>query len=120
MIFLSTLLLSVLITIVLVPVFRTIALPLQLVDLPGARKVHTRAMPRSGGIAMAIGAFVPVLLWNPEEPLVQGWLAGALILVAFGMVDDFRGLGAKWKFLGQFAAEFVPVLTGFLPGKERR
>ena len=112
MIFLSTLLLSVLITIVLVPVFRTIAVPLQLVDLPGARKVHTQAMPRCGGIAMAIGAFVPVLLWHPKEPLVQGWLAGALILVAFGMVDDFRGLGAKWKFLGQIAAALVVIFWG--------
>ena len=112
MIFLSTLLLSVLITIVLVPVFRTIAVRLQLVDLPGARKVHTQAMPRCGGIAMAIGAFVPVLLWNPKEPLVQGWLAGALILVAFGMVDDFRGLGAKWKFLGQIAAALVVIFWG--------
>jgi len=62
-----------------VPVFRTIAVPLDLVDLPGARKVHTQAMPRCGGIAMAIGAFVPVLLWNPEEPLSRGGWPGALI-----------------------------------------
>jgi len=89
-IFLSTLILSVLITILLVPVFRTIAVPMQLVDLPGPRKVHTHAIPRCGGVAMALGAFVPVLLWNSEEPLAHGWLAGALILVAFGMIDDYR------------------------------
>ena len=112
MIFLSTLLLSVLITIALVPVFSTIAARWQLVDLPGGRKLHTQAVPRCGGIAMAIGAFVPVLLWNPKEPLVQGWLAGALILVAFGMVDDFRGLGAKWKFLGQIAAALIVIFWG--------
>ncbi len=112
MIFLSTLLLSVLITIALVPVFSTIAVRWQLVDLPGARKVHTQALPRCGGIAMAIGAFVPVLLWNPKDPLVQGWLAGAVILVAFGMADDFRGLSAKWKFLGQIAAALVVIFWG--------
>ena len=112
MIFLSTLLLSVLITIALVPVFSGMAVRWQLVDLPGARKVHTRAMPRCGGIAMALGVFVPVLLWNPKEPLVQGWLAGALILVAFGMADDFRGLRPRWKFLGQIAAALVFIFWG--------
>ena len=112
MIFLSTLLLSVLITIALVPVFKPIAVRWQLVDLPGERKVHTQAMPRCGGIAMAIGAFIPVLFWNPKEPLVQAWLAGALILVAFGLVDDFRGLSAKWKFLGQIAAALVVIFWG--------
>ncbi|MEK7394189.1 MAG: undecaprenyl/decaprenyl-phosphate alpha-N-acetylglucosaminyl 1-phosphate transferase [Fibrobacterota bacterium] len=112
MIFLSTLLLSVLITIALVPVFSTLAVRWRMVDLPGARKVHTRAMPRCGGIAMALGAFVPVLLWNHKEPLVQGWLAGALILVAFGVVDDIRSLCAKWKFLGQIAAALVVIFWG--------
>lgn len=112
MIFLSTLLLSVLITIAMVPVFSTLAVRWQLVDLPGARKVHTRAMPRCGGIAMALGAFVPVLLWNYMDPLVQGWLAGALILVAFGMADDFRGLRPRWKFLGQIAAALVVIFWG--------
>jgi UDP-GlcNAc:undecaprenyl-phosphate GlcNAc-1-phosphate transferase len=71
-IFLSTLLLSVLITIALVPVFSTIAARWQLVDLPGGRKLHTQAVPRCGGIAIAIGAFVPVLLWNPEERWSRG------------------------------------------------
>ena len=112
MIFLSTLLLSVLITIALVPVFSGMAVRWQLVDLPGARKVHTHAMPRCGGIAMTLGAFVPVLLWNHKEPLVQGWLAGALILVSFGLADDFRDLRPRWKFLGQIAAALVVILWG--------
>lgn len=109
MIFLSTLMLSVLITIVMVPIINILALRWQLVDLPGVRKVHTRAMPRCGGIAMSLGAFVPVLLWNLKEPLVQGWLAGALVLIAFGLADDFRGLRAKWKFLGQIAAALIVI-----------
>ena len=112
MIFLSTLLLSVLLTIVLVPIFSGLAVRWHMMDLPGGRKVHDHPMPRSGGIAMALGAFVPVLLWNHREPLVQGWLAGALILVAFGMVDDHRGLPPKWKFLGQIAAALVVIFLG--------
>jgi len=58
------LLLSVLLTIALVPLLRPLALRLRMMDEPGGRKVHSEPIPRVGGIAMAVGIFVPVLLWN--------------------------------------------------------
>ncbi|KAF0219940.1 MAG: glycosyl transferase family [Geobacteraceae bacterium] len=112
MIFLSTLLLSVLITIALTPVFSTLALRFQLVDIPNERKVHQHPIPRIGGIAMALGAFVPILFWNYEVNFVRAYLTGALVLVVFGLIDDFRELSPRVKFTGQVAAALIAVLYG--------
>jgi UDP-GlcNAc:undecaprenyl-phosphate GlcNAc-1-phosphate transferase len=110
--FLSTPLLSFLITIALVPVLSAMAERMRIVDIPDERKVHKRPIPRIGGIAMAVGVFVPVFIWNFGDTFVRSFLIGAAIVVAFGILDDLRGLGFKWKFLGQFAAALVVVLLG--------
>lgn len=112
MTFLSTLLLSVLVTIVLIPVLRALAGRMRMVDLPGERKVHKLPIPRIGGIAMAIGAFVPIVYWNHADPFVRAYLSGAAIIVAFGIVDDCKDLRARWKLLGQIAAALVVVFLG--------
>lgn len=105
-------LLSVLLTIALVPVLRPLALRLRMVDEPGGRKVHSRPIPRVGGVAMAVGIFVPVLLWNYADRFVWAYLSGAAIIVAFGMADDSRDLSPKWKLVGQLAAALVVVYFG--------
>ena len=112
MTFLSTLLLSIFITIGLIPVLQASASRMKLLDSPGARKVHRQPIPRVGGIAMAVGVFVPVALWNLSDPFVRAYLAGAVVMVAFGIVDDLRNLKPKWKLLGQLAAALVVVFYG--------
>ena len=112
MTFLSTLLLSIFITIGLITVLQAFALRLHLVDSPGLRKVHRQPIPRIGGIAMAVGAFVPIALWNHSDPFVRAYLAGAAVMVVFGILDDARGLAPKWKFLGQFVAALIVVFIG--------
>ncbi|HEX7513603.1 MAG TPA: MraY family glycosyltransferase [Candidatus Methylomirabilis sp.] len=105
-------LLSVLLTIALVPVLRPLSLRLGMVDAPGDRKVHSRPISRVGGIAMAVGIFVPVLLWNTADRFVWAYLSGAAIIVAFGMADDSRDLSPKWKLVGQLAAALLVVYFG--------
>ena len=112
MIFLSTLLLSVFITIALIPALMRLAFRLQFVDIPDARKQHGRPIPVVGGIAMAVGAVVPIFYWQQGSPFVNAWLIGSAILVVFGMVDDFRGLGPGVKFAGQIAAALVMIFYG--------
>ena len=112
MIFLSTLLISIFITIGLIPVLQTLASRMNLVDSPGVRKVHSAPIPRVGGIAMAVGAFIPVILWNRSDPFVRAYLAGAAIMIVFGIADDIRNLTPKWKLLGQLLAALVVVFAG--------
>ena len=53
-------------TIALVPIFRRLAYALHVVDLPQERKVHSTAMPKTGGLAMAVGITVPLLCGRPK------------------------------------------------------
>lgn len=112
MIFLCTLLLSVLITIAMVPVCTEVAIMFYVLDIPDERKVHSRPIPRIGGIAIVLGAFTPIIIWNHAAGLVPAYLAGATLLAIFGAIDDFRGLGPKAKLVGQFAAALIIVLYG--------
>ncbi|MEA5112578.1 MAG: MraY family glycosyltransferase [Geobacteraceae bacterium] len=114
MIFLSTLLFSVFTTIALTPLLGNLAVRLQFVDIPDERKVHLRPIPRIGGIAMAVGALLPILYWLRDDLLVRSWLAGAAVLVVFGVIDDLRGLGPKAKLVGQIIAALIVVFYGNL------
>ena len=72
MILLSTLLVSMFITIALLPFFRGLAVKVNALDVPNERKVHQYPMPKSGGIAMAlnyIAAERPILF--PVHPRTQ-------------------------------------------------
>jgi UDP-GlcNAc:undecaprenyl-phosphate GlcNAc-1-phosphate transferase len=112
MILFSTLLLSLFITITLIPASRKLAIRLHGMDMPDERKVHPYPMPKSGGIAMALGVVISVLVWAHGDHLVRAVLLGTGIVVFFGAIDDFKGLGYKTKFVGQIVAALVVILYG--------
>jgi len=98
----------------LIPIFKTIAVKMNAMDFPNPRKVHLAPMPKIGGIAMALGTLVPVVLYVNGDPLTNSILIGAWIIVIFGVVDDFKGLGYKAKFVGQVLAALVVIFYGGL------
>ncbi|MBC8440372.1 MAG: undecaprenyl/decaprenyl-phosphate alpha-N-acetylglucosaminyl 1-phosphate transferase [Deltaproteobacteria bacterium] len=104
--------LSLFLTIALVPVLKSVAFRIHLVDVPDQRKVHVLPMPRSGGIAMALGAIVPVLLWVPMDGVVRAVHIGCTLIVVFGVVDDVRNLRYVQKFLVQIAGALVVIFYG--------
>ena len=104
--------LSLFLTIALVPVFKSLAFRINLVDMPDSRKVHVMPMPRSGGIAMALGAIVPVLFWVPMDNLVRAVHMGCFLIVAFGVVDDIKNLKYMQKFFAQIVGAMVVIFYG--------
>jgi UDP-GlcNAc:undecaprenyl-phosphate GlcNAc-1-phosphate transferase len=103
------------ITMALVPILRMAAVRLHAgLDVPDARKVHTEPVPKVGGLAMAIGALVPVVLVADGGRFVNAVLIGACVIVLFGLVDDLKNLGWKAKFAGQIAAALIVILYGKL------
>ena len=112
MLFLTTLLVSIIVTIALMPYARELAGKLQAVDRPNQRKVHTQIMPKCGGMAMAVGAMIPVMLWAPWTPFTKGLLIGTLIILLFGVADDIKELNPYTKLSGQLMAAMMAIFVG--------
>ena len=58
---------------------------LNVLDDPGARKVHSQPIPRVGGIAMVAGAVLPLCLWLPHRTLPTLLAYLLAVLVAAGV-----------------------------------
>ncbi len=115
MIFLSTLLISMFITMALISILRTAAVRLQAgLDVPDARKVHSAPVPKVGGLAMAVGALAPVIWVADGGRFLNSVLLGAGVIVLFGLADDLKNLGWKAKFAGQVAAALLVIVYGKL------
>jgi UDP-GlcNAc:undecaprenyl-phosphate GlcNAc-1-phosphate transferase len=109
---LEILLSSVFLTIVLVPSFGALAVRMNAVDLPNERKVHTRPIPRTGGVAMAVAAFISLLAFAELDHFLVAYLVGSAVLVGAGLLDDLYDLSPKVKFAAQILAAVIIVWFG--------
>lgn len=104
-----------------IPLGRRISLLIGAIDLPRADKVHTRPMPRLGGLGVFLafwGAIlISYLILGESAPIhgssMKGLLLGSLLILAVGTVDDIFGLGAPIKLVVQIAAASIIVAYGF-------
>ena len=112
MLLFSTLLFSLFITMALIPIFRRYAVQLNCVDVPCERKVHECPMPKVGGLAMAVGTLVPLLVWASGNQRAIAFLVGSAIIVIFGFLDDVRDLSWWAKFCAQIVAALVIIFVG--------
>jgi UDP-GlcNAc:undecaprenyl-phosphate GlcNAc-1-phosphate transferase len=106
------------ISLLLTPLVKRLAIWVGAVDAPNHRKVHTRVMPRLGGLAIFlafVGAYFIV------APAIDGFnrdaamalLLGGLVIVVTGALDDRFQLSPRWKLLGQLIAAVIVVVYGF-------
>ncbi len=108
---------------IVTPVVIFIARALNIYDKPGARKVHASAIPRIGGVAIFVSAitFVIAMLFldnrigerfRQMQTRVVVMLAASTFIFLIGLVDDLRGMRARYKLLAQFAAAMAVCLAG--------
>lgn len=69
-----------------------------IIDIPNERSSHAIPTPRSGGVAILLGAFAPFLVLS--RPSQEWWIViGAVLLVALvGFIDDLRSIGVVLRF----------------------
>jgi UDP-GlcNAc:undecaprenyl-phosphate/decaprenyl-phosphate GlcNAc-1-phosphate transferase len=106
------------------PPIGALARRLGAVDMPGARRVHAHPVPRLGGVALFLAGLTALYV----TPLVgvrvldslqaRGWhlgwlLAGALVTVAAGAIDDVHGLPPLPKLGLQILAAGVALAGGY-------
>ncbi|SFF38817.1 UDP-GlcNAc:undecaprenyl-phosphate GlcNAc-1-phosphate transferase [Paenibacillus algorifonticola] len=107
---------------VMTPLVKKFAFFVGAIDKPNHRKVHTRIMPRMGGLAIYAAFVAGFLLLFPFIPdgmltdanmnMIQALLVGGTIIILIGALDDRFELSAKVKLLGQLVAASV-VVFGF-------
>lgn len=108
----------------LTPVVRRLGLALGAVASAGGRNVNVQAVPRLGGVALAVGWCVAVLVFlgfGENAGAVAGltkvqlWtvLVGGVVLCLVGAVDDVRGVRAAHKLAAQLIVATATYAFGF-------
>ncbi len=100
------------------PLARRLAGPLGVIDQPSARKVHTRPVPRLGGVAIFLAVLVAALVLGRQYNFAQfgSIIVGATGISFMGLVDDRWGLRPTVKLLGQILAALLLYATGVYVG----
>ena len=118
------------VTIALTPLARKLAIKLDAIDYPSARRVNMLPIPRMGGVAIfggilaalavagfcvyAFGWVDPFIDYKGIEVNYWGVLLGTVLIFLVGAVDDVVDLNPKAKMLGQIVAACVVAGSGLL------
>ncbi len=105
------------ITLVTTPLAKKISIKVGAIDYPKDRGVHKKPMPRMGGVAIVLGFMVTVLTLYRFDATMDmkqfaGFIVGAGIIVALGVMDDIKNLSAKLKFSIQIVAALIVIFSG--------
>ena len=91
---------------------KKIAIHIGALDIPDARKVHTKPMPRLGGLGIFLGFLFGYMLFGVQSVQMNSILIGSFIIVLTGVIDDIKPLEAKTKLFGQIVAACVLIFYG--------
>jgi UDP-GlcNAc:undecaprenyl-phosphate GlcNAc-1-phosphate transferase len=103
-----------LVTYLTTPIFRALAIKLNIVDKPGGRKLQKYAIPYLGGLAIIIPllfsltllTFIPIFKVDRFELLFGLVLPGVLMAIV-GLLDDIYQLSALSRLISQSVAGFT-------------
>lgn len=96
----------------IIPFIKKIAFHVNALDIPNERKVHTKPMPRLGGLGIYLGFLLGYMLFGEHTPAMNSILIGSFVLIITGMIDDIKPMNPLPKLIGQFAASLIIVFYG--------
>jgi UDP-GlcNAc:undecaprenyl-phosphate/decaprenyl-phosphate GlcNAc-1-phosphate transferase len=109
------------------PLVARIAERFGMLDVPGGRRLHSRPIPRPGGLAIAAAFGLAIFFFwlvdriaggpflIPEDvrsPRFTLTAFAALLGMTVGLIDDMLELRARWQFLGLFVVAAIIVAAG--------
>lgn len=118
--------LAVLTSFVITPYTMRLAKKVGALDIPEKRKVHTKPIPRLGGIAVIAGFLVSVVyllvilnwenvdIYDGQEYILKlsGFLIGIVLLGITCFIDDSKGLPALAKLAVQIISAVIVCMCG--------
>lgn len=102
------------VTLITIPPIISLIRKYKLYDQPNARKEHTLPVPTMGGIAIAAGMLIALLLWFPftTEIALVSFFFSIIVLLGLGIMDDIKDLSAKYKFIIQCCLATLIAVSG--------
>ena len=103
---------------IVAPLMIKFAFKVGAVDVPkDERKIHSKPMPRIGGLSFIIGFFVAIifsLLTVKVDTSINlvGFFIGSAIVAAVGFLDDIYHIKPWQKLLGQVIAAILVIISG--------
>lgn len=98
---------------IITPLIKKLAVKIGATDAPNARKVHTKVMPRLGGVAIYAAFTLTVLFTQNLNNHIIGLLIGGTVITMVGFIDDVYGLSPKLKLLGQLVAAVILIIFDY-------
>lgn len=108
-----TFLVALAVSILVTPVAIRLAPKIGAVDIPlDNRRMHTKTMPRFGGLAIFAGSTAAMLIFLKFDPRVVTIVMGGVLIYILGVIDDIKHLSARVKFLGQTFVALIMYVNG--------
>lgn len=102
-----------LMSLIATPIVRKLAFKIGAVDVPkDDRRVHKKAMPLMGGLAIFAAVIISVLIFLPLDKTTFSILIGGTLIVISGIIDDLKDMSPKVKLFFQILAGVVLILGG--------
>lgn len=103
---------SFVISLILVPLCKKVAIHINALDIPNERKVHKKPMPRLGGLAIYLSFLIGYMLYGQITTQMLSIVIASFVIILFGIVDDINPLKARYKLIGQLIAAIIVVYYG--------
>ena len=103
---------SFLVSLILVPICKKVSVHVNALDIPNKRKVHTKPMPRLGGLAIFLSFLINYMIFGQPTTQMLSIIIASFIIILFGIVDDINPLKARYKLIGQLIASIIIVFYG--------
>ncbi|MBN1972133.1 MAG: undecaprenyl/decaprenyl-phosphate alpha-N-acetylglucosaminyl 1-phosphate transferase [Sedimentisphaerales bacterium] len=114
---------SLLSALIITPAVIMIANKIKAVDYPGVRAVHTRPVPRIGGLVIFLSTmtFIVIVLFvnnsigrafQSSKTQLITLLCSAAFIFLIGLIDDLKGLSARIKLISELLAVVVLCIAG--------
>ncbi len=81
-------------------------------DVPDERKIHTKLMPRMGGLAIFISFLLGYMFFSQPSIEMISIIIGSCIIIVTGILDDIKPIPARYKLIGQVLAAAVVSIYG--------
>ena len=97
---------------IIMPFIKKLAMQIGAVDIPRTRHIHTKPMPKMGGIGIFLGFLLGYMLFSETSVQMNSILIGGFLIILIGLIDDMTELKPSVKFIGQLASACVIVFYG--------